>query len=254
MSIKQRTVDNRFEGRITVNGIRKSFYGGTKAEVRRKAKEYLQKVENGYRDPQKIVLNDYIEYWLTTYKLNKIEPSSYTRLYSVFNCQIKNTLGTRMIGNITTADIQKFIDEHANPPDDAIKPLALSGLKRILHLLRPCMEMAVTEGIIYKNPCDNVQLPVESCIQTNTKVQTTLNDVEIAEFKEAALAKWNNNEYRSRDAIVLLIILNLGLRVGEAIALEWDDVNLEENIVYINKTVQSNIKNFSGVGNAQYVK
>jgi integrase len=254
MSIKQRTVDNRFEGRITVNGIRKSFYGGTKAEVRRKAKEYLQKVENGYRDPQKIVLNDYIEYWLTTYKLNKIEPSSYTRLYSVFNCQIKNTLGTRMIGNITTADIQKFIDEHANPPDDAIKPLALSGLKRILHLLRPCMEMAVTEGIIYKNPCDNVQLPVESCIQTNTKVQTTLNDVEIAEFKEAALAKWNNNEYRSRDAIVLLIILNLGLRVGEAIALEWDDVNLEENIVYINKTVQSNIRNFSDVGNAQYVK
>lgn len=253
MNIKQRP-DNRFEGRITINGVRKSFYGSTKLEVKRKAKVYLQKVENGYHDPQKIELNEYIQYWLTTYKLNKIEPSSYTRLYSVFECQIKNSLGKKMIGNVTTADIQKLIDEHANPKDNTTKPLALSGLKRILHLLRPCMEMAVAEGIIYKNPCDNIQLPVESCIQTNTRIQTTLNDAEIAEFKKAALAKWGNGEYRSRDAIVLLIILNLGLRAGEAIALEWDDVNLEENIVYINKTAQSNIKNFSGVGKSQYTR
>lgn len=254
MNIKQRP-DGRYEGRLTINGTRKSFYGSTKVEVKRKVKTYLQKVENGYHDPQKIELNEYIQYWLTTYKLNKIEPSSYTRLYSVFNCQIKDTIGKKMIGNVTTSDIQKLIDNHANPPDDTIKPLALSGLKRILHLLRPCMDMAVTEGIIYKNPCDNVQLPVESCIQTQTKEQITLNDADIIEFKEAALAKWKNKEeYRSRDAIVLLIILNLGLRVGEAIALEWNDVDLEEHIVYINKTVQSNIRNFSESGNAQYVR
>lgn len=101
-----------------------------------------------------------------------------------------------MIGNVTTADIQKFIDNHANPPDDIIKPLALLRLKRILHMLRPCIDMAVTEGIIYKNPCDNVQLPVESCIQTQINEQITLNDADIIEFKKAALAKWKNKECR----------------------------------------------------------
>ena len=44
--------------------------------------------------------------------------------------------------------------------------------------------------------------------------------------------------------MVLLLILNLGLRVGEAIALEWDDFNLDKEVVYINKTLQSNIKEF----------
>ncbi len=247
--------DNRFEGRITVNGTRKSFYGGTKVEVKQKAKEYLQKIENGYREPKKITLNEYMQYWLVTYKLNKIEPSSYTRLYRVYKCQIHDTIGQRMIGNITTVDIQRLIDEHANPSNDDIKPLALSGLKRILHLLRPCFEMAVSEGIICKNPCDNVILPVESCIQTQTKEQTTMTDHEISEFKEAALARYKTTgEYKSRDAIILLIMLNLGVRVGEMLALEWNDVDLDEKLVYIRKTVQSNIKNFCNTGKAQYSK
>ncbi len=254
MNIKMRQ-DNRFEGRITVNGTRKSFYGGTKVEVKQKAKEYLQKIENGYREPKKITLNEYMQYWLVTYKLNKIEPSSYTRLYRVYKCQIHDTIGQRMIGNITTVDIQRLIDEHANPSNDDIKPLALSGLKRILHLLRPCFEMAVSEGIICKNPCDNVILPVESCIQTQTKEQTTMTDHEISEFKEAALARYKTTgEYKSRDAIILLIMLNLGVRVGEMLALEWNDVDLDGKLVYIRKTVQSNIKNFCNTGKAQYSK
>ena len=43
MTIKERS-DGRFEGRLTVNGNRKSFYGKTKSEVKNKAKEFLLKV------------------------------------------------------------------------------------------------------------------------------------------------------------------------------------------------------------------
>ena len=78
MSIYSRK-DGRYEGRIFLGeGKSKSFYGKTKAELKNKAKEYLHKIENGYKEPQKILLNDYIEYWLKTYKWNKIEPTSYT--------------------------------------------------------------------------------------------------------------------------------------------------------------------------------
>lgn len=63
MNIRLRQ-DGRYEGRITIEDKRKCFYGKTKTEVKNKAKEYLLKVENGYKEPQKIILNDYIEYWL----------------------------------------------------------------------------------------------------------------------------------------------------------------------------------------------
>lgn len=245
MSIKKRS-DGRFEGRITVKEKRKSFYGKTKVEVKQKAKEYLQKVEQGYKEPEKIRLNDYIEYWLKTYKWNKIEPSSYTRLYKVYEYQIKNTIGKKMIGNIDSSDIQNLIDNYANPSNKNVKPLALSGLKKIIHLLRPCLNKAVSEGIIQKNPCEEIVLPVESCIRTQTKTQISLSDAEIEDFKIAALAKYKTtNEYKSRDAFVLLLMLNLGLRVGEAVALKWSDFDMENRIVHINKTVQSNLRDFS---------
>ena len=248
MSIKQRS-DGRYEGRLTNDGVRKSFYGKTKAEVKNKAKEYLTKVENGFKEPKKIILNDYIEYWLKTYKWNKIEPSSYTRLYRVYDCQIRNSaIGNKNIGQIETKDIQKLIDDHANPPNKNIKPLAMSGLKRLIQLLRSCLKKAVEEEIIYKNPCDNVILPKASCIQTETKTQFSLTPQELGLFQETALSKYKTtNEYQSRDAFILLLVVNLGLRVGEVLALEWNDIDFENRIVYINKTVQSNIENFDKV-------
>ena len=252
MNVKKRK-EGRWEGRLTINGARKSFYGETKAVVKQKARDYLQKVANGYVEPQKILLNEYITYWLETYKLNKIEPSSYSRLYRVFDCQIRNTIGTKMIGDVTTADIQKLIEQHANPTSDKFTPLALSGLKKILHLLNPCFKMAVAEGIIDKNPCEYVMLPAESCIKTETKRQNTLTDSQIAEFRESALKRYKTTgEYCSRDALVLLVVLNLGLRCGEMLALEWSDCDFGRHIIRISKTVQSNLINFSKTGNAIY--
>lgn len=252
MTLKERK-DGRWEGRLTVDGKRKSFYGRTKTEVRQNAREYLYRVANGYKEPQKILLDEYIEYWLKTYKWNKIEQSSYSRLYRVYESQIKDTIGKKWLGTVTTEDIQKLIDSHANPQDGETKALAMSGLKKIIHLLRPCFNRAIVEGIINENPCDNVLLPVESCIEKKTKKQITMSDADIEEFRTVALARYKTtNEYCSRDALVLLIILNLGLRVGEMLALEWTDINFEDGLVYINKTMQSNIRNFESAGKKTY--
>ena len=244
MSILDRK-DGRYEGRVSIDGKRKSIYGKTKVEVKEKTKKFLLKVENGYKEPEKITLNDYIVYWLKTYKLNKIEPSSYSRLCSVYVNQIKNTIGMKKIGNIITKNIQNLLDEYANPSNVKRKPLALSGLKKIMQLLRPCLNMAVREEIISKNPCEYVILPKESCIKVVTKKQISLSDEEIERFKITSLERnKTNDEYKSRDAFVLLLLLNLGLRVGEVLALKWTDIDLDKRIVYINKTLQSNIRDY----------
>lgn len=244
MTIKKRT-DGRYEGRITINDKRKSFYGKTKTEIKQKARDYIQDVNNGYKEPQRIKFNDYIEYWLKTYKWNKIEPSSYTRLYRVYECQIKDTIGKKYVGDITTKDIQELIDQRANPTKPDINPLSYSGLKRIIHLINPCLNQAVREKIIFSNPCENIILPKESCMAVETKKQYSLADNEIEELKNACLEKYKIGEYKSRDAFIILMILNLGLRAGEALALEWNDIDFENGVIHINKTVQANIKNFN---------
>ena len=241
MTICTRT-DGRYMGRITVNSHRKSFYGKTKTEVKNKAKDYLIKIEEGYVEPENILLKDYMEEWLMKYKYGKIEPSSFTRLYRVYDCQIKDSvLGQQKLGCITTEMIQDMIDKHAYPTDDTIKPLARSGLKKLIQIIRPCMNKAVKDGIIQNNPANDVVIPSDSYIKTSTRKQLTLSDEQIEEFKNAALARYKNGEYKSRDALVLMIILNLGLRAGEALALEWNNIDYENKLMYINNTVQSNI-------------
>lgn len=234
--------DGRYMGRLTVNSHRKSFYGKTKLEVKNKAKDYLKKIEDGYTEPENIILRDYMEEWLMKYKYGKIEPSSFTRLYRVYDCQIKDsTIGQQKLGCITTDMIQNMIDEHAHPTNNTIKPLARSGLKRLVQIIRPCLAKAVKDGIIQNNPADDVVIPSDSYIETSTKKQLTLSDEQIEEFKTASLARYKNGEYKSRDALVLMIILNLGLRAGEALALEWSNINYENKLIYINNTIQSNI-------------
>ena len=240
MTIKQRA-DNRYEGRMTIKGNRKSFYGNSKSEVKRGAKEYLLKIENGFVEPRKIRLNEYIEYWLFKYKWGFIESSSYTRLYSTYIHQVKDTIGRKCIGTITTEDIQELINGYANPQTKEEKALAKSGLKRLKDLLNACLEKAVEEGVISVNPCKNVKIPTSSYIQKETRTQRALSDWELDEFKKAALSIYKSTgEYKCRDGLVLLIILNLGIRVGEALALEWDDVDLDKKMICIDKTIQSN--------------
>ena len=80
MTFKQRS-DGRFEGRLTLNGKRKSFYGTTKAEVKNKAKRYLmQKLKMALKIQRKSHLKSMQNIGFITYKKGRIEPSSYTRL------------------------------------------------------------------------------------------------------------------------------------------------------------------------------
>lgn len=250
MTIRERN-DGRFEGRLTCADKRKSFYGKTKAEVKNKAKEYLRKVENGYKDPKKISFEEYAEYWFQTYKKGKIEPSSYTRLYRVFDAQIRDKLGCKNIGDIQTSDIQNIIDEYANPTSSDAKSLAMSGLKKIIQFLNPCFKTAIKEEIIQLNPCEDVQFPSQSYIKRETKQQYSLDDNEIERFKVIALEKFDKkDEYKTRNSLSLLLILNLGLRAGEALSLQWADIDFSKKLIYINKTLQCGIKNDNEEENA----
>lgn len=272
------------EGRFSYKGLRKSVYGKSKAECKNKARDYITMIENGECTAKtRDTLEEYMEYWLENVAKISKEPSSYSKQVSVYKCQIKGTvLGRKKLSDITTSDIQEFINSFANGADHetpeqrkkrmrewtekqekaGIKKklsaeewyklyykekgkvpllLAKSGLNRIKHLIGPCLRSAVDDGLIPKNPCDKVIIPKSIYVKTKTKEQFSMSDDEIAKFKEAALIFTKHGIIRYRDAVVLLIMVATGMRIGEIIALEWNDVDFKFNRIHIHRTIQTRL-------------
>ena len=96
-----------------------SVYGKSKAECKNKAHDYITMIENGQCTAKtRDTLEEYMEYWLENVAKISKEPSSYSKQVSVYKCQIKGTaLGRKKLSDITTSDIQEFINSFANGAD-----------------------------------------------------------------------------------------------------------------------------------------
>lgn len=224
-----------WEGRISYGSTQYSFYGKTQEICRQKAKEFQKKVMSGNYNPNTITLNEYMRKWLYLYKKKSLEPSSFVRLCSVFEHQIKEGIGKKRLTEIVKDDIQTLINEHTEGSNGK-KALAQSGLKRIMHILGPCFADAVEDGIIKNNPCKGVKMPKKSNIVTKTKKQIALSDAEIASLLKALYVTTKEGILKYRDGGVLGLILLTGLREGEMIALEWKDIS--DGDIHVHRTIQ----------------
>jgi integrase len=249
-SIRQRP-DGRYEGRFSINGIRKSVYAPSHAECERKIKKFLKDTERGKINPKTDSLYEYASKWIVEYKLDELEPSSYDRLETMINTQISNSkLSKEQFGKITSNQFKEFFNDMISPKDKNQRAYSYSTTKRVYELLKNMYKMAHNNGDITYNPMAEVKLPKQSKCITETKETFSLSPSEIQSLKEACLQKTNNNLlYKYRYGLIYMLMLNLGLRVGEMLALQWDDIDTEKKFLKINKAVQSNVKNREGKGN-----
>jgi integrase len=235
--------DGRWVARIQIGKTHdgkpkvKALYGKTEPEVRKKLREYKKVMAQGINEAIKMTVSQYIERWLINYKQNSLKPASYDRMEGVLNNYIKNTIGIYQMGNLTSNDIQKLINEKS-------KTLSYSSVKKIIELLRPCFKHAVLVGDLNKNPCDAVSLPRQSSMVVKTKTIDILTDTEIDIIKKSADHITDKKSHKHKHAPVFVLILNTGIRCGEALALQWSDIDLDKNIIHVSRSA-SIIKNRS---------
>lgn len=238
----RKQITKRSDGRYMVTVYdkshnRKYLYGTTEAEVRSKIKEFMRKdkiVDEASKNICK--LSDYIDYWLKTYTYHNIEHSTYDRIESTYNHHIKNNaIGKMDIYDITINDMQTYINSKIT------SGLSMSSLKKIKGLLTQALDKAVLLEYITKNPIKQIEFrPILS------KAEVTDYDDEYEEWFESfsnedkeklrsCIAKSWAKSKRYRTAPVILLNFKLGLRIGELIALTWDDIDFVNKIVRITK-------------------
>jgi integrase len=111
--------------------------------------------------------------------------------------------------------------------------LSASTIKKQKLMLSQVLEHAMLTEVILRNPVQGVQMPP---MTHNTKVIFPYEKEE-QEKLVAAFTEQKGNKLRFRYGWGAVLILETGLRAGEALALEWNDIDEEKRTLRVNKNM-----------------
>ena len=233
-SIRKRS-DGRWEGRYvaghTEEGkpIRKSVLGKTQAEVKEKLKAALE--EAGRVDvarADEYTVGAWAMNWYNLYAKPNIRESTQRSYEGFLNLRVIPVLGNIPLKKLKARDIQKLYNDTRDhgriTKGKTVKNPGLSAsyVQRLHALLHNCLERAVKERLILRNPCDDCIPPK---IQKHEMQILPQEDIR-AYLREA-----------ERRGVLAMFFLELctGLRKGELAALRWEDLDVERRTLRVDK-------------------
>ncbi|WP_373482589.1 tyrosine-type recombinase/integrase [Acetobacterium sp.] len=223
-TIRQRP-DGRWEARCTIGtdpgtgkAIRKSIYGISQQDVRKKMNAITAAIDNGeYKEPSKLTTEDWLKIWIKEYTLN-LKPLTLRSYQSHIDNHITPTLGKIKISVLAPHHIQKFY----NGLNDDYSAKTIKNIHGVLH---KCLEQATALGYIKTNPADFCKLP------RLVKAQVTPMDKTIV---PAFLEAIKGHQFEN----IFIVDIFTGLRQSEIIGLTWDCVNFETGTINIYRQYQ----------------
>lgn len=214
-----------YMGKIQIDGVRKSVYGKSRPEVVKKIQQLSVNSLKGLKESSTMKLKTWLIFWLENYKKLRLKPKTYEVYETQSVCHILPFLGDITLKDLSSLQVQKYINEKS-------KTLSPATVRKQFNILNSCMEKAVANELINKNPCKHVELPV-------------LEQKEIKAFTVEEEKKFL--EYAEGDALYKLFVtaLDTGIRLGELLALTWDDIDFESEEIRVNKNLIP-VKDFEG--------
>lgn len=216
--------DGRYEGRYvkgrTASG-RTAFgyvYGYQYAEVRRKLIAKKAQLLQNCADGSRLTLESWFDRWLDGEVQSRVKRSSYRTYQNLYCRHLRPALGGCLLDRLTADDIRGMVAELYR------KSLAPSTVRGVMRLLNAAMQCAWEEGHIRRNPCRRIRLQADERPE-----QRVLDSAEQAHLRDACLQTGNE---------AALLGLYTGLRLGEVCALQWTDVDWQEQTITIRRTVQ----------------
>jgi len=223
--IRQRK-DGTFESRFTIDGRRYSVYGKSQKECKEKEIEIRNKIISGMcASNDNITVEKLIDEYLE-YRKDDIKPSSLGIMRGKFANYVVPYFKGIKVKKVESRMIEKWFRDLPNTMNQTTKNGVLSMLKGLF-------EYAIIHDVIIKNPVKNIK-PVKT-IRVKDKATNTIHRAltkeEVDNFMNEA--KEINSYYYE----LFALLLSTGMRIGEASALSWNDIDYKKDVIHVHKTV-----------------
>lgn len=213
---------------------RKKFSGKSKTAVKKKLDEFKKQLLLSGPDVGKksVIFQDFAENWLNTKLKNSLKPTSFMRKKGTFQYQVYPHLGGIPIEEISSEDIQNMVNRLIK------EGLSYSSIKKAFDNVNGCLReyRITTRKTSLYNPCEAVVLP-EAKKHSDAEI-VFYSAEEIPLIYNEATRKCKNGQPAYYHGLALVLLMFTGMRVGEALALEWNgDIDFTGRTISITKNV-----------------
>lgn len=227
--------DGRWEGRYikgydTKNQKAKyvSIYGRTYAEAKEKLNEAKYKASKGlvYVNVKNRLFGEVINSWLNVQKLN-LKPSSINKYESIIENHIIPELGHIKISELNEEVFYSFLEnQRKNGNKKTGKKLSNSYLQTMLYILNATVKYAASRKMMPFFSIHFAGLGKEAAQIQTLNIQD-----------ENKLDHYLSSNISLRN-LGIMLSLYCGLRLGEVCSLKWADIDLENAVLHVQRTVQ----------------
>ena len=168
--------------------------------------------------------SELVEEYFKLYAPNNLKPITAYNYQKHIDYHFMDYFGNKKLKDITTATISQFFATHKTLVKGEMKTLSPANAKRIYCVLQSLFKFAVLQGCLKETPCRNVILPKKNPLEE--KKQMNLTAEELPAFLELFQG------YSSFNTIILTLLYT-GMRSGECLGLQWEDVDFESRKIHI---------------------
>ena len=204
----------------TAEGPKRRYVSGkNRDEARRKLTEAMANRDKGliYND-ENLALGEYLDRWLSDSVYGRVRESTFSRDKYLVTNHIKPSIGRVKLKNVNALQVQSLYRERLD------SGLSHSTVQKSHHVLHKALVQAVKWNLIPHNPSDSVKAPTPT-----PKEMRPLSVSEANKLLEATRG--------DRLEALYLLAIHTGMRQGELLGLKWADVDLENAVVRVRRTL-----------------
>ena len=167
-------------------------------------------------------LKELLELWLERYMKHTIKIRTYNRYKSICELHLIKDLGEYELEELKPNVLQDFLLKKID------NKYSTNTIKGIVSVLKQALRLAITLEFLDKEYCSNLKMP-----------SSEEKEISVFTKKEQQVIESFCLNHNKRNYIGIVICLYTGIRLGELLALTWNDIDFNSNLFTINKTSYS---------------